>query len=145
MSAPIQPHRVDLDETTTDNTYPRTLGQLDPDLERAVLNGTITLRRAQTEYYQRLESRIYIEVSGCNTTINGERGVTVGFTHHANTKTGAFVRLDDRPAMLYVELGHRTGERLVHAQIGNVREIDRDEFDRLNGIDRLRNELGWKL
>ena len=89
---------------------------------------------------------LYIEVSGCNATINGERGRTVGFTHAVgNVTSGAFIRLDDRPAMLYVELGHRAGERNERAEILTAREIDREEFDQLAGIARLRRELGWAL
>lgn len=57
----------------------------------------------------------------------------------------AFVKLDERSAMLYVELGAAAGERRERHEIVAVREIDRDEFDRLNGIDALRRELGWDL
>lgn len=87
---------------------------------------------------------LYTEVPGCTTYIKGESGTTKGFTYTQNRKSGAFVQLDMRDAMIYVTLGVRSGTRDQHSEVLSSREIDRDEFDRLNGIDLLRTELGWQ-
>lgn len=91
---------------------------------------------------------IYAEVEGTTCYVNGERGVVTGLTraadHRAHVRpVAAFVRLDERDAMLYLTLGEATGERGVHHTVTAVREIDREEFDRINGLDRLRRDLGW--
>lgn len=141
-----------LDETATDNRYPQTLGQLDDDLAQAVLAGDITLRRAQATHYERMANRLYIEVTGCNTTVGEEHGTTVGFTRNRLDATGpvarylvdgAFVRLDDGRRMFYVELGEHVGGRSQYAEVIGYREIDRDEFDRLTGLAEMRASMGW--
>jgi len=92
-----------------------------------------------------MNESMYTEVKGCNTYVNGEAGVTVGFLYEQQFRAGAFVKLMDRAAMLYVELGKTVGDRKDRQEIVSVREIGRDEFDRLNGISALRRELGWDL
>lgn len=114
---------------------------------------------------------IYTESTGCTTYINGERGTLTGFTSFLAQVTGAFVRLDERPAMLYVTLGRRSSGpcdcpaqfrtqehraepagsrcrtlsgRTTHHEFVSAREVDRDEFDRLTAITELRAELGWR-
>lgn len=152
--APVQPNRVTIDETTTDNRYPQTLGQFDDDLADAVLAGDITLRSARATQHEREARRMYIEVTGCNNSVSGEHGTTVAFTRNRLDATGpvarylvdgAFVRLDQRPAMIYVELGEHVGSRSQYAEVVSWREIDRDEFDRLAGLTEYRQSMGWTL
>jgi hypothetical protein len=108
---------------------------------------------------------IYTRVAGGITVfLNGERGTTTEFHTVRGEMLGVFVKLD-RGAMLYV----RTGElvavcscgadvlgqsehnvhcnlpagRKVERTIVEVREIDRDEFDRIVGLDELRRSFGW--
>jgi hypothetical protein len=45
-------------------------------------------------------------------------------------------------AMLYVTLGSKTNA--THHEVKTWRVIDRDEFDRINDLDILRRDLGWK-
>ena len=141
-----------LDETATDNRYPQTLGQLADDLARAVLAGDITLRSAQATHHERMANRMYIEVTGCNATVGEEHGTVVAFTRNRMDATGAvarylvdgaFVCLDGRRAMVYVDLGEHVGDRGQYAEIIRWREIDRDEFDRLTGISEMRASMGW--
>jgi hypothetical protein len=152
--APLQPHRVQIDESATDNRYPQTLGQFDPDLGEAVLRGEVTLRRARETQHERESRRMYVETKGCGWPAPSDdlRGTVVGFTRNRLDATGAvgiyrvdgaFVRLDVRPGMLYIELGEHVGDRLQHAEILGWREIDRDEFDRLTGLAEARREMGW--
>ncbi|MGZ0070007.1 hypothetical protein [Microbacterium arborescens] len=153
--AALQPHRVQVDETATDNRYPQTLGQFDPDLGEAVLRGEVTLRRARETQHERESHRMYIETKGCGWPAPSDdlRGTVVGFTRNRLDPTGAvatyrvdgaFVRLDLRPGMLYIELGEHVGDRSQHAEILGWREIDRDEFDRLTGLAEIRRDMGWR-
>lgn len=151
--APVQPHRIEIDETATDNRYPQTLGQFDEDLEQAVLRGEITLRRARATQHERESGRMYVETTGCGWPAPSDdlRGTVVGFTRNRLDVTGpvavyrvdgAFLRLDIG-GMLYIELGERAGRRNQHAEITSWRRIDRDEFDRLTGLAEMRASLGW--
>lgn len=85
---------------------------------------------------------IYTEVSGTNCYVNGERGVVTGL-HREKWLLGAFVKLDERDVMLYVKLGNACGDRGSWHEVVSAREIDRDEFDRINTLDVLRREMGW--
>jgi len=100
--------------------------------------------RAHTE----VPDTLYAETSGTLCHINGERGTVRGLRYaygHANPATHAYVVLDERPVMLLVELGQRLGDRLSWAEVTGVREISRDEFDRLTGLEELRRGMGWTL
>jgi hypothetical protein len=154
--AAVQAHRVELDETATDNRYPQTLGQIDDDLSTAVLAGEVTLRRARATQHERESRRMYIEVKGCGWPAPSDdlRGTVVGFTRNRLDQTGpvarylvdgAFVRLDSRPGMLLIELGEHVGSRSQHAEVLGWREITRDEFDRLTGLADARREMGWTI
>lgn len=91
---------------------------------------------------------LYAGTAGTLCHINGERGTVRGFRYaygQANPATHAYVVLDERPVMLLVELGQRVGDRLSWAEIASAREIDRDEFDRLTGLDEMRRQMGWTL
>lgn len=95
-----------------------------------------------------LMDTIYAEVEGTTCYINGERGIVTGVTraadHNAHVRpVAAFVKLDERDAMLYLTLGSATDDRGVHHTVTAAREIDREEFDRINGLDTLRRNLGW--
>lgn len=121
-------------------------------------------------YTETMETQtIYTEATGCTTYINGERGILVEFTRGvAGYKTGGFVRLDERPAMLYVTFGasvtgpcdcwtqtdaerahnpqcRTQGDRLTHREVTGSREITRDEFDALTGLAEIRRSMGWDL
>lgn len=107
--------------------------------------------------------------TGVITYVSGERGVVKHITHSRHgDPSGAVVRLDERAAVIYVELGMRAlictcgAEALFRAhhhpdcllmsklstnyrEVLGWREIDRNEFDALTGIASLRSELGWDL
>jgi len=108
---------------------------------------------------------IYTEVTGCTCYLDGERGTMVGMKHGiGHHLDGVFVLMNEG-GMRYVEVGakvaacncgrpslNREGhhehcnvprDRKTSHEVRSHREIDRDEFDRLNGIDALRAELGW--
>ena len=110
---------------------------------------------------------IYTETPGTTCYLDGARGAVTGL----NTTTGinarhigAFISMASG-GMRYAELGDliatctcgseplglvehhdrcnlSTG-RKTHQEVTAHRLIDRDEFDRLNGLDTLRAELGW--
>lgn len=108
---------------------------------------------------------------GTTCYINGERGtIATNLGGITGNITAAFVQLDERPAMLYVQLGdlvpvcscgsaradsngrtwhnpqcNLTTGRVVEQEVLAVREVDRGEFDALTGIARLRREMGWTL
>lgn len=107
--------------------------------------------------------------TGVITYVSGERGVVKHITHSRHGEpSGAVVRLDERAAVIYVELGMRAlvctcgAEAIIRAhhtphcllmsnlstnyrEVLGWREIDRDEFDQLTGIASLRAEFGWDL
>lgn len=87
---------------------------------------------------------LYAQTAGCTSYVaNGERGTTTAIDHY-----GAFVLLAERDAMFYIELGGRydeDGKPLAHREVVSAREIDREEFDRITGIDKMRKEMGWAL
>lgn len=106
-------------------------------------------------------------LAGTTTYATGSRGVVVGVlsTYGTNPRvTGAFVR-EDGGDMEYVTLGNAIAacncgaplignpcltqcntilDRRTHYEVKGSSKIDRDEFDRLNGLDQLRAELGWR-
>lgn len=113
-----------------------------------------------------------ISTSGTGTTcyVRGERGTITGLHRTAglNRRTlGVFVKLDERPAMLFVEVGSpvavcdcgrpdlgkaghhpqcnlsRETPHRRHCEVTAVREITRDDFDRITELDVLRRETGW--
>ena len=82
--------------------------------------------------------------------------------------TGGFIRLAERPAMVYVTFGASvTGPcdcwtqsdlerehnpqcstqsgRLTHREVTGSREVTRDEFDALTGLAEVRRSMGWDL
>ena len=106
---------------------------------------------------------------GVITHVTGERGVVKHLTYdrHGET-TGAIVRLDERPALMYVSLGLRaikctcgadalrrehhhehcllmSNLSTLYREVVGWREIYRDEFDQLTGIASLRSEFGWDI
>lgn len=91
-----------------------------------------------------MTDRIYAETSGTTCYVNGQRGTVRGFTRMGSRRTGAFISLDERPAMLYAELGHNFGDREQYNEVTAYREITRDDFDRIVGIPEIRTELGWR-
>ena len=85
---------------------------------------------------------IYTGTAGATTYLDGQRGTTTGFTyatigHHI---TGAFVAMNNG-GMRYAKLGNPCESDRY--EVTEHHAIDRNEFDRLNGIDALRAELGW--
>ena len=92
-------------------------------------------------------SRVYVAVAGCNCIIDGTHGYVTGFHKEGRHLVGAFVHCpikDGKGPTLYVELGKITGERGEHREVTSYRVIDREEFDRLNTLDQLRRDLGWR-
>lgn len=115
------------------------------------------------------EAQAMAVFQGVITHVSGERGVIKHITHTQHGEiSGALVRLDERPAFVYVSLGMRALTCTCGAEplrrehhhprcdlMSNLstyfrevlgwRLIDRDEFDRLTGIASLRAEFGWDL
>lgn len=97
---------------------------------------------------------IYTEATGTTCYLGGQRGTVTGLhTHPAHGVLGAFIRLDGPTdaagvymapgPMLYADLGRATGERGQYHEVTAWRVIDRDQFDRITGLDTLRRDLGW--
>jgi len=113
------------------------------------------------------EPQAMFVLPGVVTHVAGDRGVIKHITHSPHGEaTGAMVQLDDRPAIVYVELGmralmctcgadalnrehHNPACNLMsnlstnYREVLGYREIDRDTFDSLTGIAALRAEFGW--
>jgi hypothetical protein len=90
-----------------------------------------------------MAERIYTASSGTTAYVNGERGIVRGF-HYAGGLgriAGAFVRLDERDATVFVEFGPVAEE--PWREVVAAREVSRDEFDRIVGIDQIRADFGW--
>lgn len=88
---------------------------------------------------------IYTETLGTTCYLDGQRGTVTGLRHTGRILVGAFVLMADVDEMRYVKLGDPTGGRGQFHPVQSHRKITRDEFDRLNGLDVIRTELGWKL
>lgn len=86
---------------------------------------------------------IYTEVTGTTCYVGGGRGTVTGLHRNLGRTVAAFVKMDAGP-MLYVTLGHATGERDAWHTVTDMRRIDRAEFDRINELDTLAHELGWR-
>jgi hypothetical protein len=138
---PVQAHRIDISATDAPQHF---IQGMDEDLVQLVESGDITLRRAKAQQQERDAQRIYIETTGTTAHVGGERGTVTG-VHRLGPDSwvGAFVKLDERPAMLYVE-GIYAGNRRQYMTVTSSREIDRDEFDRITGLDQAREGMGWR-
>ena len=117
-----------------------------------------------------MASTIHTEGTGTTCYINGERGTITGLHRTAGLHRralGVFVKLNERPVMLFVEVGSsvavcdcgrpdlgRSGHHIQcnlsretpakrHHEVTTVREITRDDFDRITELDTLRRETGW--
>lgn len=91
-------------------------------------------------------STVYIETTPTNCTIDGEHGQVTAIVRDLaprRTPRAAFVHLD-MGDMVYATLGEASGDRGQWCEVRSFRRIDRDEFDRLNELDTLRSELGWR-
>ncbi len=90
-----------------------------------------------------MTASIYTEVMGGTTHITGRPGVTTALHRMHGDIVGVFVR-EDVGGMFYVELGAVTGSRGEQHEVKSVRQITRDEFDRLVDVDLIRHSLGWR-
>jgi hypothetical protein len=88
--------------------------------------------------------RVYVESMGTTCYVGGERGIATEVHTVRHRIEGAFVSLDERPVVLYVKLADPVSEHGSWREVVSSREVDRDEFDRIVGLDVLRAELGWK-
>ncbi len=86
---------------------------------------------------------IWIKTMNTTAYVNGERGIVRCVVRELGHVAGAFIRLDEREAMLYVELVHN--EKDGWMDVATSREINRDEFDRLTGLASARRDMGWNL
>lgn len=81
---------------------------------------------------------LFTAYAGGNCTLpSGTSGYVTGFHKEGPHTSGAFVKvpvLNGAGSMLYVNLGRKDGDQ--RHEIASVRRIDRDEFDRLNGLDK---------
>lgn len=97
------------------------------------------------EQLQNIET-LYIETNGTTCYLGGQRGTVTGLLHGTGHHLlGAFVLMAEKDEMRYAEISGLTGDRNQRAVVKKHRAITRDEFDRLNGLDTMREELGWKL
>lgn len=137
--APVQAHRIDISTTDAPQHF---IQGMDEDLVQLVESGDITLRRAKAQQQERDAQRIYIETTGTTAIIDGQRGTVTG-VHRLGPESwvSAFVKLDSG-ATLYVE-GIYAGNRRQYMTVTSSREIDRDEFDHITGLSRVRREMGW--
>ena len=93
---------------------------------------------------------MYTATAGCTTcAAGGERGTVTAFHYlrGARGPVAAFVRREDGE-MWVIELGDATRERSLDGHVHHHRitggwRIDRDEFDRIVGINTMRREMGW--
>lgn len=138
--APVQAHRIDISATDAPQHF---IQGMDEDLVQLVESGDITLRYAKAQQQERDAQRVYIETTGTTAIVGGERGTVTGVHRMApHSWVGAFVKLDDG-RMLYVE-GTYAGNRRQYLTVTSSREIDRDEFDRITGLDQAREGMGWR-
>lgn len=92
------------------------------------------------------DEKLYIESTGTTCYLGGQRGTVTGLLHGTGHQLlGAFVLMADTDEIRYAEISGLTGERKTWGIVKSHRAITRDEFDRLNGIDTMRAEMGWKL
>ncbi|MCF6376934.1 hypothetical protein L2K70_04900 [Nocardioides KLBMP 9356] len=97
-----------------------------------------------------MSDRIYVGSTPTNCYIGEDHGQVTAVVRDPGlaqerdrTPRAAFVHLDDGD-MLHVVLGGQFGERRDWREVVSSRRISRDEFDRLNGLDALRRDLGWR-
>ena len=92
-------------------------------------------------------STVYVATPGTNCTIDGMHGYVTGFHKEGPHLLGAFVHVPiaaGKGPMLYVELGATVGDAGRWREVASFRVIDREEFDQLNDLERLRRDLGWR-
>jgi hypothetical protein len=81
---------------------------------------------------------------GTTCYVNNERGVVTGFTYFLDKTSGAFISLSERSAMIFVTLQVSSTEKYAY-DVVQSKEITRDDFDALAGIDKLRQDCGWAI
>lgn len=88
-----------------------------------------------------MEEALFAEYPGGNCAINGMHGYVTEFHKEGPHVVGAFIKIPAGP-MLFVRLGRSVGEK--HREVVSVREVSRDEFDRITTLDELRYAHGWR-
>lgn len=72
--------------------------------------------------------------------LDNARGTCLSFNRELGKVTGVLVRLDETGDMCYLHLSEIDRN---HATYVSAEKIDRDRFDHLTGLDRLRCDMGW--
>lgn len=93
------------------------------------------------------ETDLFVGWEGGNCRVFGVHGSVTGFHKEGKHLMGAYIKVavwDGVGPMLYARLGRITGDKGDHREVTSLRAIDRDEFDRLEGLDTLRRDLGWR-
>jgi hypothetical protein len=107
---------------------------------------TLQHNRCIIEFMNRFEGEtIFTGHAGGNCTLKEIHGYVTAFHKEGPHVVAAFVKVpvcDGSGPMLFVRLGRNVDE--THREVVSVRPIDRDEFDRLNTLDTLRHDLGWR-
>jgi len=86
---------------------------------------------------------MYTEVTATTTYATGNHGELTALHRMHGDIAGAFVKESDG-GMFYVELGARSGDRNQYHAVKSVRQISRDDFDRLVDVPLLRHSMGWR-
>lgn len=83
-------------------------------------------------------------LAGLNCTIAGRHGTTTGVWRDGRGIDAVFVKLDEGP-MLHCLVSRQVPDgRPEYRRVIKVREVDRDEFDRIIGADEYRQDCGWR-
>lgn len=89
---------------------------------------------------------LYTGLAGGNCTLRENiHGYVTGFHKEGPHIVAAFVKVPicgGAGPMLLVRLGRDIGGQ--YREVVSVHPINRDEFDRLNTLDTLRRDLGWR-
>lgn len=85
---------------------------------------------------------IYTESMGTNCYLGETAGIVTGRFLAAGKVVGAFVKLDTG-GMAHVTLGPAMGDRGQWHEVVRWLIIDRDDFDRITGLDEARRDWGW--
>lgn len=87
-----------------------------------------------------MSDTLYVATTGCTCYLDGQRGTVTGLHNIGGTLVGAFVKTVDGP-MVYCNLTAADDES--HRTVVAYHKIDREEFDRITGLDADRVTLGW--
>lgn len=92
-----------------------------------------------------MADRLYLRTTGTTCYLDGARGTVTGLHYETGKLIGAFVQMAESGKMVYCFLDRSTMSTDVsYCDVHRVREIDRDTFDQITGLDQDRVDLGWR-